>query len=158
MECIIHRNSTGYSVHCSLTILLFPSVFSQEYCDNESFEPHCQPNESIVIVSAIYGHMKQGRCIEIDTPYFGCETDVKHILEKQCSGKPTCAIEIDDDELTSTKPCSRGISVYLDAVYACVKGKEGLLSLFSCLQLNFMWKFSLVSKCTQYIITYKLNI
>lgn len=67
--------------------------------------------------------MKQGRCIEINTGFFGCQVDAKQILEAQCSGRHACSLRVDDDALSNTKPCSRGILIYLDAAHACVKGE-----------------------------------
>ena len=110
------------SCNCECNLCVVP-VISGEYCDHETFQPRCNPDEHIVIISAIYGHMQKGKCIELDTPYFGCKKDVKHVLDSLCSGKVSCSVQTNADVLRRTKPCSRGILVYLDATFACVKGK-----------------------------------
>ena len=104
--------------------LQFLPVISQEYCDYETFDAACQADERIIIGSALYGHMAQGKCIKLNTPYFGCQASVEHILDERCSGKQTCSIAVVAEELRDSQPCTPGIAVYLDASYICAKGKK----------------------------------
>ena len=101
----------------------FVLVRSGEYCDFESFEARCAPDEIIVIGSATYGHMALGRCVEFDTGQFGCQSNVIPILEDLCSGQRTCSMPVDDEAFRATAPCRRGVLNYLHASYACVKGQ-----------------------------------
>ena len=38
-----------------------------EYCSFESFHPVCSNNELVVMTSAIYGRMREGRCLKLNT-------------------------------------------------------------------------------------------
>jgi hypothetical protein len=85
-----------------------------------------------VILDARYGRMGFGRCLEeepglafvIDNPrFFGCSSDVKHILDQQCSGLSECDVRINNQNFEGVKPCFAGLQMYLEASYACVKGK-----------------------------------
>jgi hypothetical protein len=95
-----------------------------EYCENESFAPSCSPGETIVIGRAEFGHMAIGKCIEVNLGVFGCKVDVADILREECAGKQSCTISTDDPRLSNTRPCQKGILVYLKATYFCVKGKQ----------------------------------
>lgn len=120
MHCITCR------FHFKVFFLIIPSfiaVVSGEYCDTETFKVTCAPDELMQVLSAEYGHMDVGKCIESDTGNLGCKTDVKGILKRRCEGQSSCVIEVLDQELRNTKPCKRGIYVYLWATYACLKGK-----------------------------------
>ncbi|ELU07866.1 hypothetical protein CAPTEDRAFT_224739 [Capitella teleta] len=115
------RQGRVEAILCTQKVFPWGRVISDEYCDHETFQPQCNPDEHIVIISATYGHMQKGKCIELDTPYFGCQVDVKTLLGTLCSEKISCSIRTNADVLRSTKPCSKGITVYLDATYACIK-------------------------------------
>ncbi|ELU05611.1 hypothetical protein CAPTEDRAFT_217455 [Capitella teleta] len=96
-------------------------VSSGEFCDFETFKADCQPGYTIDILQAIYGHIARGKCVTVDFGIFGCKTDVVSILKQQCSGHNQCNISVDDEVLRRTKPCERGITVYLVATFACIR-------------------------------------
>ena len=83
---------------------------------------NCAADEIIVIGSATYGHMTLGRCVEFDTGHLGCQSDVYGILDNLCSGKRRCSIPVDDKAFRDTAPCRRGVDVYLQVSFSCVKG------------------------------------
>lgn len=91
---------------------------------DETFRVNCSPGEVMQILGAEYGHMKVGKCVERDIGVSGCKADVSNILGRRCEGKQNCEVSVLDDELKNTKPCSRGIYVYLEASHACLKGKS----------------------------------
>ena len=100
------------------------AVISGDFCDYENFKVTCGPEEIIVIGSATYGHMALGRCVEFDTGQLGCQSDVYDIIHERCSGKQTCEMSADDPALRASSSCRRGVTLYLDASYACLKGME----------------------------------
>ena len=102
---------------------VFAAVTSGEYCDFENFEANCKAGYNLHVVQAIYGHMKLGKCITRDLGVFGCQTDVSDILSKHCNQQNQCSIYVHDEKLRSTTPCDRGITVYLDAIHACIQGE-----------------------------------
>jgi hypothetical protein len=104
-----------------------------EYCTGETFRPRCSGgrNDVVVILEARYGRMKFGRCVEedpsfatmADNPRFiGCSADVKHVIDKQCSGESECDIRINDQNFENVRPCLPGLKMHLEASYACLKG------------------------------------
>ena len=97
-------------------------MVSGEYCDYESFDASCSSGEHIIIASAEYGHMSQGKCVKLNTGLFGCKTDVTGILNERCSGKSLCSVDVQEKSLRDSDPCTAGILVYLKATYVCVKG------------------------------------
>ena len=109
-------------------LLYILTVTVGDFCDYETFEARCDSDEIIVIGSAIYGHMALGRCVEFDTGQLGCQSDVFDILHGRCSGKQSCEISADDEVLRAGSSCRRGVTLYLDASYACVQGTQQILN------------------------------
>ena len=80
--------------------------------------------------SATYGRRTTGRCIDEeevtgfgdDPRYLGCSSDVLEMADERCSGKSTCEIRIPDPEFETTKPCLKGLKMYLEASYSCIAG------------------------------------
>lgn len=105
-----------------LCLVLF-AVTSGEFCDYETFEADCDSHETLMISSAVYGHISMGKCIKIDLGVFGCQADVTNILQHHCNGKTSCSLAVNDEALRNTAPCTAGIAVFLRATYMCVKGK-----------------------------------
>ena len=94
-----------------------------EYCDYETFQAQCAPGEIIQMLSAEYGHIGVGKCVKADIGFLGCKADVIGIFDRICSGKQSCEMYVRDEQLRDTSPCVTGIAVYLEATYACVKGR-----------------------------------
>ena len=80
--------------------------------------------------SATYGRRTTGRCIDEeevaafgdDPRYVGCFADVLEMADERCSGESVCEIRIPDLEFDKTKPCLKGLKMYLEASYSCVSG------------------------------------
>ena len=102
-----------------------------EYCSYENFRPTCSLNEIILITSAIYGRMNEGRCLKLgidklaklDPKYFGCSADVLEFMDGKCSGRTECSVGVYDQHLRQKSSCYNDIESYLEASYACASGK-----------------------------------
>ena len=105
----------------------------QEFCSFENFNPICSKNEVIVITRAIYGRMKEGRCLELNTKismadkqdpqYFGCSDDVLDFMDRKCSGRTECNVRANDQEMRRKSSCYKDLEKYLEASHLCVSGK-----------------------------------
>ena len=140
-------------------ILIFVDIDGgSEYCAYDSFHPVCSRNEVITMTSAIYGRMKEGRCLELDPRkadkndphYFGCSADVLEFMDVRCSGKPECNVPLNDQELLrQNSSCYKDLMKYLESRYTCVSGKYVLnvlwwkLIFISLAKLNSMTMTSL---------------
>jgi len=84
-----------------------------------------------VILAARYGRMSFGRCL-VEEPGFasmannpkfvGCFDDVKHIMDRQCSGLPECDVRITDQTFDGIQPCYAGLKMHLEASFLCIHG------------------------------------
>ena len=72
---------------------------------------------------ARYGRMRIGRCVKTDFGFLGCYTDVLNLLDKHCSGRRTCRVDVVDPTFGNKKPCNQEFKNYLEASYECVKGR-----------------------------------
>ena len=116
---------------CSIDPTGTPNVM--EYCSFENFHPICSPTEVIVMTSAIYGRMNEGRCLQLeidkkliakhDVKYFGCSADVLEFMDGKCSGKMECSVGVYDQRLEQRSPCYKELNKYLETSYACVSGR-----------------------------------
>ena len=140
---------------------LVPST--KEYCSFENFHPVCARTEIILMSSAIYGRMAEGRCLELDSErkltvkqdskYFGCSDDVLEWMDRKCSGKMECNVRIYDQELRQKSSCYKDIDKYLEASYSCVTGDLKLI--FSYLSaLAFFPNKGILIKLYNYLIKY----
>ena len=107
---------------------------TDELCNGETFRPRCSGGTSdvIIMLTARYGRMNFGRCLEedpelssmMDNPRFvGCSSDVKNILDQQCTGHSECNIRINDHNFNGVQPCLEGLKMHLEASYICIKGE-----------------------------------
>ena len=95
------------------------------------FRPECWKNEVIVIEEAIYGRRHIGKCIEPeevekfadDPTILGCSANVVSLLDAKCSGKKQCEVSIPDADLEQTRPCLKGLKMFLEVSYTCYEGK-----------------------------------
>ena len=94
-----------------------------EYCDFENFRAQCNQGNVLHILQGTYGHMKLGKCVTTDLGHFGCQSDVTGILAEKCNRKNQCDLDILDEKLRRTNLCDTGLKVYLEAKYACIRGK-----------------------------------
>ncbi len=76
---------------------------------------------------ALHGRMRAGRCdVNEAVGFIGCHVDVTSLVEKRCSGKQHCEIDVLAlDKNTSNLPnaCIRGVPSYLEVSYSCLEGK-----------------------------------
>ena len=108
-----------------------------EFCENEIFEASCNsPGEVIVMKSARYGRMEQNRCIERSYGFIGCHSDVLHLADRKCSGKPACYIPVPNANYNAETDCPRDLKPYLEASYACVAVDTGRSQ--SCKNSNYI--------------------
>jgi len=96
----------------------------EEYCHNDEFVADCpNPNDVVLMTSALYGRMAVGHCVKTDFGFVGCSNDVLDHLHERCSGRQSCALRIPDSRLDSTKPCNDDLKSYLDTEYTCITGE-----------------------------------
>lgn len=105
-----------------LSLFLSISVFEGDYCDHESFSANCASGEILQILDAQYGHIRIGKCIEADLGLFGCKAEVTDILQAACNGKRSCEISVNDNRFRNTQPCQKGVTLQVEARYACLSG------------------------------------
>ena len=98
---------------------------SLEYCPRDEFAPSCGRDEVIVMTEALFGRMRIGRCITRDRGYIGCQTDIRYRLDKICSNKPQCRVDVIDIDLKNST-CDVELKQYLEADYYCQKGQDPL--------------------------------
>ncbi|ESN96075.1 hypothetical protein HELRODRAFT_189097 [Helobdella robusta] len=104
----------------------------EEYCNSDTFKPHCHQNEVLYIKEAQYGRKHLGRCLsdegEItksfrnDPKYVGCYSDVRNIIEPECAGLRSCEIIV--SKITTNTGCHKLFQNYLEAVHSCFKAQE----------------------------------
>ncbi|ELU10132.1 hypothetical protein CAPTEDRAFT_219487 [Capitella teleta] len=92
----------------------------KEYCENEVFSPKCEEGEVVIMTSARYGRMKLGRCLETSYGSEGCQVTALSIMDRKCSGRPSCEVKISDLVSELDTPCKRDLRSYMDASYRCV--------------------------------------
>ena len=97
--------------------------FWLDYCTLETFSASCENDEVVNMVSATYGLMRIGRCLETDFEHLGCHSDQLAHLDQLCSGKQSCQLSVSDNkEMQENTPCPSGLGPYLEASYACETG------------------------------------
>ena len=105
---------------------------ANDYCAYENFHPVCSKNEVILMTSAIFGRMKEGRCLKLDPRkadkndphYFGCSADVLEFMDGRCSGKVDCNVRVNDPELSQQESsCYEDLTKFLESSYSCVSGE-----------------------------------
>jgi len=92
-----------------------------EYCKWETFNATGDPGSVVLMQSAKYGRMRQGRCASTDV-FIGCSADVLTQMDSRCSGREACNIVIPDATLHQQQPCPNDIMAYLEASFTCVQG------------------------------------
>lgn len=96
---------------------------SKEFCHNDDFVAECpEPDEVILMTSALYGRMSLGECVKQAFGFLGCYSDVITYAHERCSGRKSCLIRIPDAVLDRTKPCNEDLKSYLDTTYDCIRG------------------------------------
>ena len=108
---------------CSLPDTFF-ACFSDwtEYCEWESFNATCAPDEVIVMRNAKYGRMRLSRCVTKNYGHIGCGTDVMPFMDERCSGRRHCVASV--ISLHNKRSCPKDFKSYLQAGYDCLKGTD----------------------------------
>ena len=93
----------------------------QETCMSEYFQAECPDGHVVMILSALYGRMRVGRCARQGN--MGCVVDALAYLDMKCSGRQRCNFMTPDENLSSLNPCPTNYAPYLEAVFSCISGK-----------------------------------
>jgi len=68
--------------------------------------------------------MRFGRCVKTNFGFMGCFTNVIDLLDRKCSGRQTCSVEVIEPTFDAIRPCNMELKSYLEADYICLKGKR----------------------------------
>ena len=63
------------------------------------------------------------RCITEEHDYGVCESDQLQYLDKECSGKQECEVDVSSKDMMDTTDCSEILRLFLEASYNCQNGK-----------------------------------
>ena len=101
------------------------TVISDEICIKETFTAECSHDHIILMKSAFYGLMNNGRCWPEQHSSTGCYDNVIRYFDARCSGKRQCSSIVgrDDELLDLAISCPSHLSPYLEASYNCVEGR-----------------------------------
>ncbi|KAK2139458.1 hypothetical protein LSH36_1776g00057, partial [Paralvinella palmiformis] len=81
---------------------------SEEICSSMKFRPECPPNHAILPEVARYGRMNLGRCIKEAYGYLGCQSDVLNLVDRWCSGRQRCQVEVPNLDLDQANANNQG--------------------------------------------------
>ena len=98
--------------------ILYHLVRELEVCDREQFSVTCPSGSVILITSATYGRMREGRCVKQQP--LGCQVDVLDDMDGRCSGQPSCSFLV--MLLYVPDVCPDEMMGYVQATYTCVSG------------------------------------
>jgi len=107
----------GYYSFLKISLLLIADA--RDFCMHESFAARCEPGSVVLMLSAVYGRMRLGRCIRGDYNV-GCSTDVVAYFDAHCTGRQSCHVGVRN--LIDIHPCQRDFTSYLEASYRCIQG------------------------------------
>jgi len=93
----------------------------KEYCYYETFDARCSDDEVILMTSALYGRMRYGRCVKTNFGFMGCFTDVLDLLDRRCSGRRSCSVEVVEPTFEGVRPCNKELKCYLEVDYRCIR-------------------------------------
>ncbi|ELU00788.1 hypothetical protein CAPTEDRAFT_220546 [Capitella teleta] len=97
-------------------IYSFPDpTLLREVCQPETFIAKCDDQSVIVMETAFYGRMKEGRCLTDEFGNLGCKHDVIKEMDAFCSGKRSCEVKVDDSSFPSAI-CHKQLKSYLLAI------------------------------------------
>jgi len=96
-----------------------PGVVS-EHCEREYFDAECGVGDVILMRSAVFGRMREGRCVQSEYGSIGCRADVLATVDSLCSGRRRCRFHV--STLHSARPCPTQLVSYLEAGFDCVTG------------------------------------
>lgn len=101
----------------------------EEVCFGSTFSPRCGSREVIAVTTAEYGRMDLGQCVQSEFQ-LGCQADARQVLDRLCSGRSSCSIDVDQRnvDLSDINNCSPDVMSYLKVDYHCVQGEYTVIS------------------------------
>ena len=90
----------------------------EDTCSGETFSANCSDDGVIEMQNARYGRMSLGRCVEVNLGYIGCYQDVLSYMDRMCSNRQSCSVDVPNDELAESDQCSE-LKPYLETTYSC---------------------------------------
>jgi len=100
----------------------------KEYCYYETFDARCSDDEVILMTSALYGRMRFGRCVKTNFGFMGCFTDVLDLLDRRCSGRRSCSVEVVEPTFDGVRPCNKELKCYLEVDYRCIRSTQFIIN------------------------------
>jgi len=97
---------------------------SRDFCYYETFEGFCADQQVILMIKALYGRMQFGRCVKTNFGFIGCFTSVIELLDRRCSGRQSCTVDVVEPTFDSIRPCNVELKSYLEAEYRCIRGRQ----------------------------------
>jgi len=114
----------------------------REFCRWKTLDINCTTGHVILVLSARYGRMKVGDCVDKNYGYVGCSVDVVGHVASLCSGRSSCRFEVPDETLKQLQPCPKDFASYLEISYICVPGAaSSSASVFYCVLIKPMMLF-----------------
>lgn len=95
---------------------------AREVCRWEALNATCPADGVVVMRTALYGRMREGRCLETNYS-IGCWKDVLLWVDELCSGRRQCKIDVPNRQLHEIQPCAKDLQTYLEATFECVRGR-----------------------------------
>ena len=93
-----------------------------EYCHFETFRARCPHGDVVLMQSAYYGRKSLGRCVRTNFGFIGCYTDVLQMLDRRCTGRTSCDVDVIEPNFDDIRPCNVELKSYLQANYVCIAG------------------------------------
>ena len=85
------------------------------------------------LLSAQYGRMALGRCVDEDIGHLGCSNDAVEVLDELCSGKSSCQVNVAKQTKRLWRDgdtaCPKALMGYLDVEYNCKQGMSSVNSI-----------------------------
>ena len=79
------------------------------------------------MTSAVYGRMQIGRCAPQDFGHIGCRNDALAQLDRKCSGRRSCSVEVTNRFHEDVHgACLQILTGYIEVDYTCQEGELGL--------------------------------
>jgi hypothetical protein len=107
-----------------------------DVCPGQDLRLECVREEVIVMETATFGRMEQGKCIK-ENAFIGCTNNVLYLADRWCSGRRKCEANVPNDELVlANNQCETYLQKYLSVNYHCLKGKyinvSSALMVYTC--------------------------
>lgn len=109
----------GWCVWCDVDTV---EAIQEEVCHSSLFKASCPDGHVMFVQSARYGRFRTSRCITEGLGYLGCETNVLHVIDSLCSGRPSCEVKVEDATFYGVIPCHNDVKSHLSITYSCLKG------------------------------------